>query len=123
MCLTLAPTVYFLTSHRSAMKAFFSTIALVVCLTAWGTLAGMQQAPEGSATQSQNNRHATAERPQAGGFDGPAELPRATVDVTLPQQTGKTIRVRANDNFQEALERASCGDTIQLEAGATFTGT
>lgn len=56
-------------------------------------------------------------------FDGPAELPRVSVDVTLPHQTGRIISVHQGESFQAALDRAQCGDTIQLEAGAIFTGT
>jgi hypothetical protein len=58
------------------------------------------------------------------GFDGPAELPRiflrtSMTDTPVP---GKNHLVKAGDNLQEALDKASCGDTIRLEAGATFTG-
>jgi hypothetical protein len=57
-------------------------------------------------------------------FDGPAELPRiylhtAIVDTPAP---GKTRTVKAGDNLQSALDQAACGDTLSLEAGATFTG-
>ena len=45
------------------------------------------------------------ERTEPGAFDGPPSCPALHVDVTLPSADGKTIRVRANDNFQEALER------------------
>jgi len=31
--------------------------------------------------------------------------------------------VNAGGNFQAALNSASCGDTISLQAGAAFTGT
>ncbi len=40
----------------------------------------------------------------------------------MPTQTGKTITVNAGGNFQQALNQAVPGDTIVLEAGATFTG-
>jgi len=33
---------------------------------------------------------------------------------------GKTIQVRAGEDPSQALERASCGDTVQLQAGARF---
>jgi hypothetical protein len=35
---------------------------------------------------------------------------------------GKTITVNSGGNLQSALNSASCGDTIQLQAGATFVG-
>src|SRR5256714_614645 len=45
------------------------------------------------------------ERPRASSSSGPA-----------------TTLVKAGDNFQAALDRARPGDTIMLEAGATFRG-
>ena len=57
-------------------------------------------------------------------FDGPAELPRTTVQSTLADTPapGSTITVAAGANLQTALNNANCGDTIQLQAGATFNG-
>jgi len=57
-------------------------------------------------------------------FDGPAELPREYVKSSLKDTPapGKTWMVRDGDNLQQVLGTASCGDTIQLEAGATFSG-
>jgi hypothetical protein len=58
------------------------------------------------------------------GFDGPAELPRVYMRSSLADTPapGKNIPVKAGGNLQEALNQAACGDTIQLEAGATFQG-
>ena len=57
-------------------------------------------------------------------FDGPAELPRVTVASSLVDTPapGSVVTVKAGDNLQTALDNAQCGDTIELEAGATFTG-
>jgi len=54
--------------------------------------------------------------------DGPAELPRIYINSSLSNTPapGKTILVRAGGDPSEALERASCGDIVQLQAGATF---
>ena len=70
---------------------------------------------------------ATQDRsPSASGknFDGPAELPREYVRSSLKDTPsgGKTWMVRAGDNLQHTLDKVSCGDTIQLQAGATFSG-
>jgi hypothetical protein len=59
-----------------------------------------------------------------GNFDGPAELPRiyvksAVADTPAP---GGTRLVKAGDNLQSAVQAANCGDTIALEAGASFEG-
>jgi hypothetical protein len=57
-------------------------------------------------------------------FDGPAELPRVYLSTALANTPapGKIIPVNAGGDFQAALNNASCGDTIQLQAGATFSG-
>jgi hypothetical protein len=60
--------------------------------------------------------------PASGDHDGPAELPRAYVQSSLRDTPapGKIIPVRAGGDPSEALAHASCGDIIQLQAGATF---
>lgn len=50
------------------------------------------------------------------------ELPRTTVDVSMPSVTGHSIRVNAGGDLQAALNSAQPGDEIVLQAGATFTG-
>lgn len=56
-------------------------------------------------------------------FDGPAELPRIYLQTTLADTPapGSTISVPAGGDFQAALDNANCGDTIALQAGATFS--
>jgi len=58
------------------------------------------------------------------GFDGPAQLPLIYIQTAMANTPapGSTITVNAGGNLQSALNSASCGDTIQLQAGATFTG-
>jgi hypothetical protein len=60
----------------------------------------------------------------ASGFDGPAELPRVYIQTAMAYtpSSGTTITVNSGGNLQSALNSASCGDTIQLQAGATFVG-
>ena len=60
----------------------------------------------------------------AAGYDGPAELPRLQVNSSLAATpvSGKMRTVKADGNLQQAINEAACGDTIQLQAGATFTG-
>jgi hypothetical protein len=55
-------------------------------------------------------------------FDGPAELPRVYLSTTLADTPapGSTTKVNAGGDLQGALNNASCGDTIELQAGATF---
>lgn len=60
--------------------------------------------------------------PMTEGHDGPAELPRTHVQSTLHDTPalGKVILVHAGEDPSRALAQASCGDTIELQAGATF---
>lgn len=60
----------------------------------------------------------------AGGYDGPAALPRVLIQTALANTAtpGITISVKNGESLQAALKGARCGDTILLEAGATFTG-
>jgi hypothetical protein len=57
-------------------------------------------------------------------FDGPAELPREYVKSSLQDTpaSGKTWMIRSGESFERVLASASCGDVIQLQAGATFSG-
>jgi hypothetical protein len=50
------------------------------------------------------------------------ELPRVFLDTTYARPAANTITVNAGQDFQAALTNAQPGDTIVLQAGATFTG-
>jgi hypothetical protein len=58
-------------------------------------------------------------------FDGPAELPREYVKSSLKDTpaAGKIWIAHGTDDLKDALVSASCGDTIELQAGAVFSGT
>jgi hypothetical protein len=58
------------------------------------------------------------------GYDGPAELPRTYLQTAMSDTpaSGSTIQVSSGGNLQTALNNANCGDTISLQAGATFSG-
>jgi hypothetical protein len=58
------------------------------------------------------------------GYDGPAQLPIATVSSSMADTPapGAVITVKAGGDLQAALNSAQCGSTIELQAGATFTG-
>jgi hypothetical protein len=61
---------------------------------------------------------------QQGSFDGPAELPRVYMNTAMadtPANEGTHLVVPGGD-LQAVLNAANCGDTIELQAGATFTG-
>src|ERR1022692_1044948 len=63
-------------------------------------------------------------QPKGKNFDGPAELPRQQVKSSLKDTPAgrKTWMVRSGQSLEQVLTTASCGDTIQMESGATFTG-
>jgi hypothetical protein len=91
-----------------------------------GTFSFTAQASDSSSTKVSQAFSLTVTASQSGSnFDGPAELPRvylqsAMADTPAP---GSTITVNAGGDFQSALNSASCGDTIELAAGAIFAGT
>lgn len=47
---------------------------------------------------------------------------RAYVEIPPLTATGRTVAIPANGNLQAALDAAQPGDTLVLEAGATYTG-
>ena len=57
-------------------------------------------------------------------FDGPAELPRVFIRSALADTPapGHVRLVKGSDSLQEALDGAKFGDTLKLQATATFTG-
>ncbi|MGB6386084.1 MAG: hypothetical protein WBD25_20270 [Terriglobales bacterium] len=61
---------------------------------------------------------------KSGAYDGPAELPRVTVSSAMSDTPapGSIISVNAGGDLQSALDNAQCGDIIELQAGATFSG-
>lgn len=63
-------------------------------------------------------------QPVGGKFDGPAELPRVYIQSLMANtpSPGASIMVPSGGNLQTAINAASCGDTLLLQAGATFTG-
>ena len=66
----------------------------------------------------------TVSSSSGGTFDGPAELPRVYVQSLLANTPapGTTITLPAGGNLQNALNAANCGDTVSIQAGASFSG-
>jgi len=58
------------------------------------------------------------------GYDGPAQLPLVTVATSMSETPapGSIINVKSGGDAQSAINSAQCGQTIQLQAGATFSG-
>jgi hypothetical protein len=61
--------------------------------------------------------------PVASDPDIKQELPKEYLDTTFAAPTGATVAVPAGGDLQAAINAAKPGDTITLEAGATYAGT
>lgn len=108
-------------------------------LSSTGLLSGTttQQGPFSFTAQATDAGNSTASKtfslavsappppPTSGSSDGPAALPVTYMQTALANTPapGTTMVVSAGGNLQSALNNASCGDTIELAAGATFSGT
>jgi hypothetical protein len=57
----------------------------------------------------------------SGTADGVAALPTVYIDTTYRPQSGATIYVHGGGDLQAAINSANIGDTIVVDAGATFT--
>src|SRR5437016_8643075 len=60
--------------------------------------------------------------PESGEAGQLPTLPQALIDTTYSPPSGNTVVVNAGGNLQTAINNAAPGDTIVLQAGATFTG-
>ncbi len=87
------------------------------CLLFWLPLAWLSSDCRSLFAQQSTTVYSTSEK-----FDGPAELPTVFIDSSLraTPAPGKTVTVKAGEDPSEAVANAACGDTIQLQAGATF---
>jgi hypothetical protein len=109
------------------------TLPLGLTLGSGGALAGIPAqsgtfnfvAQAGDSTnQHANQSYSLLVGANPTGFDGPAELPLVYVQSALADTPapGSTIQVNAGEDLQTALDVAECGQTIALQAGATFSG-
>lgn len=96
-----------------------------VCLLLSHASQGHSSKTKSAQGQSLAGQSRTAQSSHDAQFDGPAELPRVYVKTSLADTPapGKVIALKSGGDLQDALDQAACGDTITLEAGATFTGT
>lgn len=79
-----------------------------------------------SATAQSDNRYCgVGNVPKFGATqDGPAQLPKSCLYTAISgtPSPGQVHQVLAGQNLQTALNNAQCGDTVVLQAGATFSG-
>jgi len=107
-----APTTVVVTAKSNADSSRSASVTLTV-----NPVKAEPLQPKTEAAQSQPT-DTTA------GYDGPAQLPIATVASSMADTPapGAVIIVKAGGDLQTVLNNAQCGDTIQLQAGATFPG-
>jgi hypothetical protein len=81
--------------------------------------------PPPPSTGADNTYCGTGDAANFGGNDTVAALPQACINTALAStpSLGKVTLVPPGGNVQSAINAAACGDVIQLQAGATFTGT
>ena len=81
--------------------------------------------PPPPSTGADNTYCGTGDIANFGGTDTVATLPQACINTALANTPapGKTTLVAAGGSIQNAINAAACGDTIQIQAGASFTGT
>jgi hypothetical protein len=89
-----------------------------------GTFQFTAQVKDSSANTATQALSLLVSTQTSGGYDGPAQLPLVYIQSSMANTPapGATITVNAGGDFQAALNSANCGDTISLQAGATFTG-
>jgi hypothetical protein len=79
----------------------------------------------GSSSSGPDNRYCDAgDVPNFGSGDGPASAPTAcyhTAQSATPS-AGAVIQVAPNSNIQTAIDNATCGDTLVLQAGKSYSG-
>jgi len=105
------------TFNRRVAAPGFAFLPLTVLLLILLSL--IPVSPVRSATSTPSSEQSNGKT-----FDGPAELPKEYAKSSLKDTPagGKTWTVSSGQNLQTVLAGASCGDIIQLQAGATFSG-
>jgi len=89
-----------------------------------GTFTFTASVTDANSTRDSSSITLTIQPPNKGIYDGPAELPRVYVqsDLASTPARGNVTFVPSRGDLQQALNDAKCGDTIELQAGAVFTG-
>ena len=78
---------------------------------------------QGAILGADNRYCLSGDQPNFGAaFDGPAQLPTSCINTALSStpSNGNLIFVPNGGDVQGAVDRASCGDVVALEAGGTF---
>ena len=89
-----------------------------------GAYAFTASVTDANSTQVSGSMSLIVNASTGGNFDGPAEQPRVYVqtDLVNTPAPGSVVSVAKGGDFQQALNSAKCGQTISLQAGASYTG-
>jgi hypothetical protein len=81
--------------------------------------------PPPPSTGADNTYCGTGDTANFGGTDTVAALPQTCINTALAStpSPGKVTLVPAGGSVQSVITAAACGDTIELQAGASFRGT
>src|SRR5208282_3320067 len=103
---------------KRSLTNSFHFFCLVSALVVWFTLPALAAAPP----TGENAYCGKGNVAQFGAKDGVAELPKACYYTALDgtPSPGKQIPVAAQSDLAAAIDRAQCGDTLLLPAGASF---
>jgi len=103
---------------KSSLTDSFHYFCLVSAFAVWFALPALAAAPP----TSENAYCGKGDVAQFGAKDGVAELPKACYYTALDgtPSPGKQIPVAAKSDLATAIDRAKCGDTLLLPAGASF---
>lgn len=80
--------------------------------------------PSASSSGGDNTYCGVGDVANFGSNDGPAALPQNCINTAIANtpSNGNVTLLPAGGDLQSALNNLACGDTLQLQAGATFTG-
>ena len=122
----LASAIVFIRNHSRFSAALLQRLSFLMLLTVALLPALSAAAVHGTAIRETDiySQGTDTTTNNNSGYDGPAQLPIATVASSMADTPapGSVINVNAGGNLQTALDNAVCGDTIELQAGATFSG-
>jgi hypothetical protein len=108
------------TSMANSFVQGIATLAIASSSSSNGNPGSGSTPPSGS-----DNRYCNAgDVPNFGTVDGPASTPTACyqTDESSTPSPGTVTQISTHSKLQTALDNASCGDTLVLQAGQTYSG-
>jgi hypothetical protein len=115
------------TSQANSAAQGFTTLAIASSSTSGGGSpgSGSSSTSTSAPTTGPDNRYCDAgDVPNFGPSDGPAAAPTACYETaqSATPSPGTVIQVSPHSNLQTAVNEATCGDTLVLQAGQAYPG-